>query len=109
MAAAGACAMSLQREFVVFADVPGSVRNRESGERAAAGPMAAGAVGRRRALLGLAVLRDDGQRLLERVRRRADHRRASLLDRRRGPLLVRLLAPQPARERRGKSTLHTLQ
>jgi len=88
-----------------FPDVPGGVRNRESGERAAAGAMAARAVDGRRALLGLAVLRDDGQRLLERVRRPADHRRAALHDRRRGPLLGGVLTPQPARERRGKSVV----
>lgn len=87
------------------ADLPGGVRNREGGQRAAAWPMATGAVGRRRSLLCLAVLRDDGQRLLERVRRPADDRRAALHHRRRGSLLVRLLTSQSARERRGKSTL----
>jgi len=42
-----------------YADLPGGVRNREGCERAAAGAVATGAVGGRRALLGLAVLRDD--------------------------------------------------
>ena len=85
-----------------YADLPGGVRNREGCERAAAGAVATGAVGGRRALLGLAVLRDDWQRLLERVRRQSDDRRAALLGRRRSPLHVRLLTTQPARERRGK-------
>jgi len=84
-----------------FPDLPGGVRNRKGGERAAARAMDSGAVGRRRELHGLAVLRDDGQRLLERVRRRADDRRAALHDWRRSSLFVGVLASQPSRERRG--------
>jgi len=64
--------------------------------------MVTGTVGRRRALLCLAVLRDDGQRLLERVRRPAIDRCAALHGRRRGALFVGVLASQSSRERRGK-------
>jgi len=86
----------------VVLDLPGGVRNREGSECSAARPVAAWALRRRCELLGVAVLRDDGQRLLERVRGPADDWRAALWDRWPGALLVGLLTTQPAPERRGK-------
>ena len=83
------------------ADLPGGVRHREGGERAAARPVDPRAIGRRRRLRAVDVLRDDGQRLLERVRRRAHRRRASLQDGQRSHLQFGLLTARSARERRG--------
>jgi len=87
----------------LWLDLPGGVRNREGCQRSAAGPVAARALRRRSDLLGLAVLRHDGQRLLERVRGPADDWRAALRDRWPGALYVGLLTSQPATERRGTS------
>lgn len=84
-----------------FADLPGGVRNREGSQFTAARPVASGAVGRRRQVLGLAILRDDGQRLLERVRRPADDRCAAVHGRRRGSLFICVLTTESPRERRG--------
>ena len=88
-------------------DLPGGVRNRESGECAASRPVASGAVGRRRAVFCLAVLCDDGQRLLERVWRPADDRCAAVHVRRRGALFVCILTTESSRERRGKCVCST--